>query len=260
MTARKTAIRRSFSLSLLGPLALLLSTATVEAQAFNQCGTVEAGVTCAKLFRSDDQRLWVLDTPLTTFQVGDRLRITGIEDPSCITICQQGNGCIQNSQIGSCTLNAPTFCTGTPNSSGAIARCEASGSLVVADNDLTITAVQLPPGEFAIFITSLSFGPPAIPPGGTNNYGFLCLNGQISRFTTQVGMIDAQGRYSISTAANAGPQRFDLNAFPITPAMLGAVLPGDTWRFQCWHRDNSGAGPGQVFRSGFSEGVSLTFS
>ena len=40
-----------------------------------------------------------------------------------------------------------------------------------------------------------------------------------------------------------------------TPVGAQAVLPGDTWHFQCWYRD---ANPGVT--SNFSDGLSITFT
>ncbi|MEZ6016155.1 MAG: hypothetical protein R3F49_13630 [Planctomycetota bacterium] len=235
-------------------LAALSATSSVAAaQTFDQCGTVEAGVSCPLLFRSDDQRLWLLDVPLTGFQVGDRLRVMGDEDPFCFTICQQGDGCIFSSVLLPCQPLQPTFCTpGVPNSTGSPGAVMGSGSLDVAANDLTLTASQLPPGSFAFFIAARALGAPIPMPGGS--VGTLCLTGNVSRFVAQVGTVGANGVYRISTAPGSGAQMFSLAAFP-TPSGAVAVVPGDTWHFQCWHRDVSGG----AAVSNFTEGLSLQF-
>ena len=67
-------------------LALAVASASV-AQSFDQRGTVEAGVTCPRLFRADDRSLWLLDSSLQASQVGDRLRVQGTPDPLCLIVC-----------------------------------------------------------------------------------------------------------------------------------------------------------------------------
>ena len=46
----------------------------------------------------------------------------------------------------------------------------------------------------------------------------------------------------------------DLTAIPITPPT--AILPGETWRFQCWFRDQLLFG---VTSSNFTDAVRVTF-
>src|SRR5688500_19532251 len=75
---------------------------------FADCGTIEQGVTCPKLFRDSTGMLWLLNT-YGSFQVGDTVFVTGVPDPQCISICQQGNGCIHNNTIQPCDPTAP-FC------------------------------------------------------------------------------------------------------------------------------------------------------
>jgi hypothetical protein len=227
---------------------------TSLAQGFEQCGTVEAGVTCPKLFRADDQSLWLLDVSLSAYQVGDRLRVQGTPDPFCINLCQQGNGCMNGSSLLTCGLPATVFCApGVPNSTGQASMIGATGSLQASANDLTLEARQLPPGSFAIFITSRTITPPFVPPGGS--WGNLCLGGSIGRFQQQVGPVSAGGTYRISTAAGSGAQQFSLTTFP-QPNGVVPVLAGETWGFQCWHRDSVGGAAIWTF----SEGISLTFS
>lgn len=231
-----------------------LAVPSVHAQGFGQCGTIEAGVTCPKLFRADDQTLWILDVPLTAYQVGDRLFVQGTPDPSCISICQQGNGCILGSTLSPCGLTPPTICSpGVPNSTGQPGMLLVGGSLVAAADDLTLEASRLPPGSFAFFITSRTVVPPIVNPGGSQ--GNLCLGGAIGRFVAQVGPVDALGVYRISTDPAAGTHRFSLTALP-QPTGSVPALAGETWHFQCWHRDAVGG----VASSNFTDGVSLTFS
>ena len=244
-------LRLALACALLGASATL---STAHAQGFAQCGTIEPGVTCPKLFRADDQTLWILDVPLTAYQVGDRLFVQGTTDPSCISSCQQGNGCILGTTLMPCGLTPPTFCTpAAPNSTGQVGTLRVSGSSVVAADDLTLEATRLPAGSFAFFITSRTVGPPIQNPGGSQ--GNLCLAGAIGRFVAQVGPADASGVYRISTDPAAGSQRFSLTALPLPTGSVPA-LAGETWHFQCWHRDSVGG----AATSNFTDGVSLTFS
>lgn len=110
--------------SLLSPALGLLSAALLVgalstpalAQPFDGCGTLVQGVECV-LFQADVGGLYVV--PTSGFLVGDEVRVVGTIDPFCITICQQGNGCI----FGTTTLCdpplEPEFTRGDINSDGA---------------------------------------------------------------------------------------------------------------------------------------------
>jgi hypothetical protein len=67
---------------------------------FNSCGTIIQGVECP-LFAADSGGTYILDT-LGSFQIGDRVRVTGQINPLCVSFCQQGDGCIRNNTIGDC--------------------------------------------------------------------------------------------------------------------------------------------------------------
>ncbi|MCP3918441.1 MAG: hypothetical protein GY711_23090 [bacterium] len=130
-----------------------------------------------------------------------------------------------------------------PNSTGQPGRVHVTGSTVVAVNDLTLVASQLPPRSFGFFITSQTRGFVA---GAGGSQGNLCLSGQIGRFVGpgQVLSSGATGTFSLLV---------DLEAMP-TPLFPVAVQPGETWNFQAWHRD---ANPTPT--SNFTDAVSVTF-
>ena len=67
---------------------------------FDGCGVLVQGVECV-LFEPDTGGLYVLDN-LEHFQVGDHVRVSGVLNPYCITICMQGNGCIEQNTISAC--------------------------------------------------------------------------------------------------------------------------------------------------------------
>ena len=122
-----------------------------------------------------------------------------------------------------------------PNSTGAPATITAAGSSLVANNDVTLTASGLPPGEFGYFLTSQTQG--FFNPPGSN--GFICLGGNI-------------GRYNQPANVGQGPSfdvLIDLTSIPINPPH--AVQPGESWNFQCWYRDLGG--------NNFTEGLAILF-
>ncbi|MCP3915010.1 MAG: hypothetical protein GY711_05605 [bacterium] len=123
-----------------------------------------------------------------------------------------------------------------PNSTGFPGRITATGSSAVAANNLTLVADDLPPGQFGYFLAGEVQGF-FQPPGST---GFICLSGNIGRYNqTQNIIMGPMG--SISA---------DLTSIPVNPPT--AVMPGDTWNFQCWYRD---AGPS----NNFTDGLTVTF-
>ncbi|MBA7664012.1 hypothetical protein ES703_72062 [subsurface metagenome] len=67
---------------------------------FDGCGVLVQGVECV-LFEPDTGGLYVLDN-IEHFQVGDHVRVRGVLNPDCITICMQGNGCIEQNTITAC--------------------------------------------------------------------------------------------------------------------------------------------------------------
>lgn len=66
---------------------------------FEGCGVLVQGVECV-LFQADAGGLFLLSN-LGSFQVGERVEVRG-RPRNCITICQQGNGCIEDNTIRAC--------------------------------------------------------------------------------------------------------------------------------------------------------------
>ncbi|MCP3919393.1 MAG: calcium-binding protein [bacterium] len=136
-----------------------------------------------------------------------------------------------------------TYCTpAVPNSSGLPARISASGMSDVALNDITLTAHDLPNGEFGYFLVGSNQGT-FMPPG---SQGVLCLT--CSGFQGCAGI----GRFNRAGEIIQGPSgslTTDLTALPLTPPTT--VLPGDTWNFQCWFRDGA--------TSNFTDAISIMF-
>ncbi len=122
-----------------------------------------------------------------------------------------------------------------PTSTGLPARIGAEGSLRVSENDLTLIAEDLPPGEFGYFFGGETQGM-AMPFGSD---GIICLAGVIARFS--------QPQQIVQGPTAAIP--IDLTSIPTSPPV--AVAPGDTWNFQCWFRDG--------VSSNFTDALSITF-
>lgn len=153
--------------------------------------------------------------------------------PTCLTIATAS---ISSAQIGT------TYCSAVPNSTGVITTISASGSAVVSQNDFTLVGTNMPLNQFGLFVNGTAQG--FVPnPGGSN--GNLCVGGGLGRFNSGIVSSGATGSVSFNV---------DLTAIP-RPSSTVAVMAGDTWYFQLWHRDT--AGPGF---SNFSEGLEVSFT
>ncbi len=131
------------------------------------------------------------------------------------------------------------YCAANPNSTGLPGVVSAIGSTLVSANDVTLTASQLPPGQFGYFLVSRTQG--FFDPGTTCNI-FICLNSPIGRHN-QPGLVGQGPSFSIT---------LDLGAIP-TPTGFVAVQPGETWNFQCWYRD------WPYCTTLFTDAISITF-
>lgn len=115
-----------------------------------------------------------------------------------------------------------------PNSFGLKGDLFADGSSVAGGQTIRLYAACIPDNSFSFFIASRQ---PGLVPAAGGFTGTLCLSGQISRLnsaTAQNSGHEGWVSHDINTTAMVGPQG------PIP------IVPGDTWYFQCWHRDNDG--------------------
>jgi len=110
---------------------------------------------------------------------------------------------------------------GVPNRTGAPGVISAAGSLANVHNAITLTASQLPQGELGYFLASLTPGA-FIPPG---SQGVQCLRGTVARYVQPEQLIQGP----------TGSLCIDLTDIPTSPPTT--ARPGETWYFQCWHRD-----------------------
>ncbi len=96
---RRAAVRTG--LPVLGAaLAAFTPSATAQTN-FDECGQLVQGVECVLFRASADGRRYVMDDR-GEFNVGDRVRIRGIVQSDCVSICQEGSGCIEVAAIGYC--------------------------------------------------------------------------------------------------------------------------------------------------------------
>lgn len=130
-------------------------------------------------------------------------------------------------------FDAPqSYCSSSPNSTGAAATIFATGSARVSANDLDLWSIDLPagsPGGFAY-----SDQQAALPFGN----GTLCLGGSLFRLPPVLVGGDGTAFFSLDYGQLPG---------------AGAIQPGSTWNFQFLVRDTVGAG----FDT--SDGVAIDF-
>ncbi|MDG1491074.1 MAG: VCBS repeat-containing protein, partial [Planctomycetota bacterium] len=137
------------------------------------------------------------------------------------------------------------FCgPAAPNSTGLAGSIEATGSLHVSTNRLTLRATNLPQSSVGFFLTSQAQG---FTPNPGGSQGALCLGGSIGRFVGPGQIRNSGSNSAFSLTLNLAQQP--------TPTGLVQVQPGDTWNFQTWFRDVAG---GQA-TSNFTGAVELTF-
>jgi hypothetical protein len=130
------------------------------------------------------------------------------------------------------------------NSTGASAIMLAIGSIDVMDNDVTLTASELPTGSFGYFLASRTQGL-LQQPGGSQ--GVFCLGGVIGAFS-------GPGQVKNSGALGTFELAIDLTQIPQQAGAVAATA-GETWNFQCWYRDSVSG----VATSNFTDGCAVAF-
>jgi hypothetical protein len=130
-----------------------------------------------------------------------------------------------------------------PNSTGAAGVLAVYGSSRALDRNLELTATQLPLHALAFFLVSRTQGS-VVPPG---SQGVLCVAGQVGRYVGPGQVRNSGPSGAIALVVDPG----------VTPTPFGsvAILAGETWTYQAWHRD---AVQG-VATSNFTSAVAVTF-
>jgi hypothetical protein len=129
-----------------------------------------------------------------------------------------------------------TTCTSLPNTTGATTALGWTGSVSVQRNDLELLVTGGVPNEFGLFFYGAN---PANAPLGD---GVRCIGQPFYRLLPPVQM-DAFGATSWSLDLTAPPQ----------PG--SEILPGSTWHFQFWHRDDPSQGSG----SNLSDAIQISW-
>lgn len=127
------------------------------------------------------------------------------------------------------------------NSTGRPALINATGTGVLAANDLGLEARGLPTNTFGFFLASRT---QANVPGAGGSQGRLCLGGAIGRYQNLVQSSGLSGLIAIP---------LDTNAIATPTGPVPAVV-GERWTFQAWYRD---ANPAAT--SNFTDAVAVTF-
>lgn len=132
-----------------------------------------------------------------------------------------------------------SYCMANPNSTGAAGELSASGSRVVADNNLQLTASSLPAHSFGYVIVSRTQGFVAMPGGSQGN---LCVSGVVGRYVGpgQIQITNGAGQFTLLPDLTQTPQ----------PNGFVAIVAGEAWNFQVWHRDSGATGATSNFTSG----------
>jgi hypothetical protein len=137
------------------------------------------------------------------------------------------------------------FCTVADGSIFNTANLDASGCDL--STAITLDLSNGPPKQFTYLLIGAGTATVSNPAG---SMGDLCiLGGFFSRYNQDLGQISLAGTIStdISNSVSGGP------GFGIPNSSGSAILAGETWNFQYWHRNPLGA------PSGFSEALSITF-
>ena len=197
-----------------------------------------------------DNKLYIVQDdvggPIEVYNIGTGMWETPLPsnctNPAIITGACWAPG-LFNTDPGGCALGpiGQNFeCPSTvPNSSGQPGVITASGSTLVAANNVTLDASQLPAGQFGYFLVSPLQNLAGFNPPGSS--GLLCIGpAQIGRYNGNVGQ---------------GPSfslMIDLTALP-TPDGTESIMPGDTRYFTCWYRDGA-------TNNNYTDAVCITFN
>ncbi len=131
-----------------------------------------------------------------------------------------------------------SYCSSTPNSTGAPAHLSGHGSASVSANDLVLRARPVPRHKYGIFY----YGPTSLELPFAD--GYRCVgSGGLGSFL--LPPTRSYGSYFSELAV-------DLDS---PPREAGRILPGSRWFFQLWFRDPAAGQSG----SNLSDGLAIDF-
>ena len=137
----------------------------------------------------------------------------------------------------------PNYCTANVNSKSQFAVMSVSGSPIITDNNFTITASQMPAGEWGYFLMAETQG--FIPMVG-GSAGNLCLGFPFYRFNNA-----GNGTGMVLNSGPTGTFSFSPNLTNLPQNVVFMI--GETWDFQAWYRD------GAASTSNFTDGIEVMF-
>ncbi|MBM3990767.1 MAG: hypothetical protein FJ298_07130 [Planctomycetes bacterium] len=139
-------------------------------------------------------------------------------------------------RVGHVECNGPlglSYCISIGNSSGAPARIFGDGSTSIAANDLVLTAAPVPSSTYGLFLYGSS------PSFSNFGSGVKCVGNPTRRLPVVSGNGSSLRHVVDSSAGSAS----------------GVLVPGTTWYFQAWFRDNGFGNAATML----SDGLRLTF-
>jgi hypothetical protein len=208
---------------------------------FDDCGFMIQGVTCPLLFEDSNGHDWILDNN-GGFQLGDNVHVVGTATPGCISICQQGSGCIAVANITLCGSGPSTgtsFCAG--DGSGTACPCGnnspsgqgrgcvsslgngallgATGTASVSNDNVVLQGAGMPDSSALYFQGTAQTGGGA---GAVFGDGLRCAGGTVVRLGTKTN--------------SGGMSQFPAAGDPAL-SIKGGVTAGDTRTYQVWYRN-----------------------
>ena len=166
---------------------------------------------------------------------------------SSLTICAQFHMILYTDCTATCDPNCAdgVFCDGNP-ANGADVSVD---TCVCTQVGIDVTLSNAPPNQFTYLLVGQGTATIKDPLGAM---GDLCLGGAtIGRYVQDAGATDGAGTFTTdilnATSGGGGGDIPTIGGNFCTP-------PGQTWRFQYWHRD------GPVSPSRFSKGIEATFN
>lgn len=131
---------------------------------------------------------------------------------------------------GSCNIGTQ-YCDQNANSTGNVAQIQVGGSVIAANGQLSLSAINMPLNETGYFVWSTAAGLIDLP-GAAISDGFLCLGSGKGRFNNSVLSSGPGGHFTLDG--------IDTTMMPQSSIGPISIMTGDTGYFQAWFRDIGG--------------------